>query len=336
MVAKSVVIAVPDRGIRAHLSTQIGQLDDFRVVSQTADLMNTFTEVEQHQGSVVLIAQSLASQPEFEVMRGLFSALDIRWLVLADGGGGPAPAQGSKSDLFALSAEAAASQLGAHLRSLTRSRTVPSPPKTRALAPAAATPQSNGIVLIGASTGGVDALLAVLRHFDNRCPPVLVVQHTGSGFGKSLAALLDRQCQARVCLVEQDMPLQAGNIYIGAGSGAHLVLQSGHTLRCGLQKGGNACGHTPSVDVLFRSAVPVANRVSAALLTGMGRDGGSAMRALRDAGAATIAQDQATSVVFGMPRAAIEAGGAAEVLPLDQIGPALLTQSARQARREHI
>ncbi|GAA4218913.1 hypothetical protein GCM10022290_10130 [Sagittula marina] len=83
-------------------------------------------------------------------------------------------------------------------------------------------------------------------------------------------------------------------------------------------------GHIPSVDMLFHSAVPMAQNVSAALLTGMGRDGAEGLKALRNAGARTIAQNEATSVVYGMPRAAVASGAAMKVLPIEEIGPALL------------
>jgi two-component system chemotaxis response regulator CheB len=334
MSVRPVIVAIPERRLRAHLTEQIASLQDFTVIATANDLMQTFTEVEQNERSVVLIAQSLAAQPEFEVMRGLFTALDIRWLVLSDGSGAALAPSRERSDLFALSADAAALQLGAHLRSLTHSRIVPSKPASPTAKPSTGGRNGDGLILLGASTGGVDALLAVLGAFDAHCPPVLLVQHTGAGFGESLAGLLDRQCRAKVVLVDREMQLERGTVYVGAGMKSHLILRNGHPLRCALQAGEDVCGHTPSVDVLFRSAIPVARRVAAALLTGMGRDGGTALRALRDAGAATIAQDQASSVVFGMPRAAIEAGGAADILPLNEIGPRLLDRVTRMSARE--
>jgi two-component system chemotaxis response regulator CheB len=185
---------------------------------------------------------------------------------------------------------------------------------------------SDPIILIGASTGGVDALLAVLTRFPQECPPTLVVQHTGSGFGESLAGLLDRQCLPNVLLANGPMPLRRGQILVGAGIRAHLVLDGRAATRVTTIADGPVAGHVPSVDRLFLSALPVAPRVSAALLTGMGRDGADGMKALRLAGAHTLAQDEASCVVYGMPRAAVEQGGVDRVLPLNKIAEALLAR----------
>lgn len=166
------------------------------------------------------------------------------------------------------------------------------------------------------------------------CPPTVIVQHTGAGFGVSLAALLDRQCRARVRLVTEPTALKQGEVLIGAGVKAHLQMAPGRSPRAELGDSNPVSGHAPSVDVFFESAAPFATRISAALLTGMGRDGANGLKSLRDAGAHTIAQDQATSVVFGMPRAAIELNAATDILPLEAIASALLHSSSRRPLME--
>ncbi|CUH82420.1 CheB methylesterase domain-containing protein [Tropicibacter naphthalenivorans] len=184
------------------------------------------------------------------------------------------------------------------------------------------------IILIGASTGGIDALLKVLADFGEDCPPTLVVQHTGRGFGESLANLLDKKCKAKVTLAQEEGPIQIGKVIIGAGSQAHLVIKNAPSLMYKLTDFGNVSGHMPSVDALFDSATHLGPRIRAALLTGMGRDGAEGLRKLRLAGAKTIAQDEESSVVYGMPRAAMENGGVELCLPLDKIGAALLADAS--------
>lgn len=335
--------------------------------------MNTFNEVEVRIPKAVLIADTLAVLPEFEVMRALFSTLDIRWLVVATQQGKAAglrskDTQFEGSDLFAIPAEATPDDIRRRLLSVTR--TVPSrrppakpihthfdpsaprdvlnsafgtstrqnqptsPPQTQPAATdrSSMMPHAMPVILIGASTGGVDALLSVLDHFPADCPPTMIVQHTGSGFGESLAALLDRQCRAEVALAVGPGVLRPGLVVVGAGHRAHLVMQDHRTLRYRLDGTDPVSGHVPSVDMLFNSATGMAARVSAALLTGMGRDGAAGLKALRDSGARTFAQDQATSTVYGMPRAAAEIEAAEKVLPLQDVGPALLQSAAKLSR----
>ena len=158
----------------------------------------------------------------------------------------------------------------------------------------------------------------------------MIVQHTGEGFGASLASLLDRHSRPQVRHVREDTALCPGTVFIGAGMPQHLVLRPGNPDRVGPRAEAPINGHRPSVDALFLSAVPMAGRCVVALLTGMGTDGAKGMKALRDAGAYCIAQDERSSVVYGMPRAAAELGAADRILPLDQIGPALLQAARRE------
>jgi two-component system chemotaxis response regulator CheB len=188
------------------------------------------------------------------------------------------------------------------------------------------------IVLIGASTGGVDALTKVVRHFSDQCPPTLIVQHTGSSFTKSLIRLINGATDALVEEAAHGTALCPGHIYLPPDDQTHLCLSASGTICLDLMKGDLVSGHRPSIDALFNSARPYARHVSAALLTGMGRDGASGLTELRKSGAHTIGQDEKTSVVYGMPRIAHELGGVIEQLPIDKIGPALLRSSSRNVR----
>ncbi|SDY38811.1 CheB methylesterase domain-containing protein [Citreimonas salinaria] len=332
---QTVIVAIPDDAVRQRISEQVASLPGFRLVARTRTLMDTYNEIETRAPNVILIAESLSAMPEFEVMRALFVALDVRWLVVTSSPAASRAMQtaAAKSDLFALAHDSSLAQLEQQLHSVTRSQAMPMKAPD---AEASSTPMAriDRIILIGSSTGGVDALLAILRDFPADCPPTVIVQHTGVGFGVSLAALLDRQCRASVRLVTEPTALRRGAILIGAGVKAHLQMAPGRVAQVELGDSAPVSGHVPSVDVFFESAAPFAGRVSAALLTGMGRDGATGLKTLRDAGAHTIAQDQTTSVVFGMPRAAIELGAANEVLPLDSIAGALLQSSPRRPLME--
>lgn len=179
------------------------------------------------------------------------------------------------------------------------------------------------VVLIGASTGGVDALLNVLAAATCESPPVVVAQHTRVGYGEGLSETLGRNLAVDVVLARSGMPLSSGKVAVVAGLHEHMVFQDSGGLSLVAERGGPVNGHRPSIDVLFRSAIPFACNVTAALLTGMGNDGACGLFELRRAGASTIAQDEATSIVFGMPRVAAEMGAANLVLPLQDIGKAL-------------
>lgn len=182
------------------------------------------------------------------------------------------------------------------------------------------------LICIGASTGGVAALETVLLQFPPDCPPTLIVQHIRPGFAEGLIRRLDHLVPPQVVAAKDGELVEHGKVYVAAAHDRHLGLALRAGLRLRLVTDEPVSGHRPSVDVLFHQAAAQASRIhiSAAILTGMGADGAEGLAALRTAGAHTVAQDEKTSVVWGMPRVAIERGGAAEVLALPQIARALL------------
>jgi two-component system chemotaxis response regulator CheB len=187
------------------------------------------------------------------------------------------------------------------------------------------------ILLIGASTGGVEAIERVLTAFPADCPPTLITQHMPEGFLRSFATRLNGVVHPQVTLAAHRQPLSQGCIYLAPGGAYHLELgaDSGAGQSCRLIEGEKYSGHRPSVDKLFHSATSIASDVTALLLTGMGRDGAEGMLALRQAGAYTIAQDELSCVVYGMPRVAVSMNAAVETLSLDSIaGRALSTCSS--------
>ncbi len=181
------------------------------------------------------------------------------------------------------------------------------------------------IIFIGASTGGTEATREVLVNLPADCPAVMITQHMPPGFTKSYATRLDGLCRIRVAEARDGERVLPGHAYIAPG-GHHLsVERSGANYVARVTDGDPVNRHKPSVEVLFRSAARVLGpNALGVMLTGMGADGARAMREMREAGAYNLVQDEATCVVFGMPREAIAAGAANEVLPLGQIATKLL------------
>jgi two-component system chemotaxis response regulator CheB len=181
------------------------------------------------------------------------------------------------------------------------------------------------LLAIGASAGGTEAIREVLQRMPADAPATVIAQHIPAAFSGPFAERLDRHSRMTVIEVQADQPLLAGHAYVAPG-GRHLrVRRSGARWHGVLCDDAQVRGHRPSVDVLFRSvAESVGANATAALLTGMGDDGARGLLALRKAGAATIAQDEATSIVWGMPGAAVAMDAAQSVLPLPRIAEALL------------
>jgi two-component system chemotaxis response regulator CheB len=205
---------------------------------------------------------------------------------------------------------------------------------TRPQAPADFEP-GNAVVAIGASTGGVEALLQVLSHFPANCPPTLITQHMPAHFTTSFAARLSRLCQPEVREAQDGDVLSPGQVFLAPGGETHLEVTGRTTLRCHLQPGAPVSGHRPSVDVLFQSMARGAGaRAIGVILTGMGADGARGLLEMRRAGAHTIGQDEASAIIYGMPRAAFELGAVETQLPLEQIGPEILRLCKGETHKE--
>jgi two-component system chemotaxis response regulator CheB len=194
-------------------------------------------------------------------------------------------------------------------------------------------PTHGGVIAIGASTGGPQALEELLAQLPTTAPPVLIVQHMPAPFMSLFAKHLDNVCALRVVEATDHQDLEAGTAYVAAGDRHLLVERAGAALRTRLSRAAHVHHQRPAVDVLFRSLAMLKNvPVVGVLLTGMGEDGADGMVALRRAGHPTIAEDERTCTVFGMPREAIARGGAQHVVPLDQIGAAIFESLQNVAR----
>jgi two-component system chemotaxis response regulator CheB len=195
------------------------------------------------------------------------------------------------------------------------------------------------VLAIGASTGGVEAITAILSEFPQNCPPTIIAQHMPRGFTKSFAERLDQRCRPKVSEALDGVPLLPGHVYIAPGGDTHLVLAPGHPPRCRLIASDPVNGHRPSVDVLFKSVAEVAcENALGVILTGMGRDGAQGLLAMREAGARTLGQNEESCLIYGMPKAAFELGGVEKQMPLRSIASEILhiTSAAEKEKGDAI
>ncbi|HEY4201646.1 MAG TPA: chemotaxis response regulator protein-glutamate methylesterase [Devosiaceae bacterium] len=209
---------------------------------------------------------------------------------------------------------------------LTADAILPQKSASRAAAILASMPVTEKIVCIGASTGGTEALREVLQALPADCPPIVIVQHMPEKFTNAFARRLNGICAMEIKEGENGDIVQAGRVIIAPGN-QHMVLhRTGTRYTVNIIDGPHVSRHRPSVDVLFRSASQNAGpNAIGILLTGMGDDGARGLLEMRQTGAATVAQDEESSVVFGMPKEAIQRGAAAKILPLNRIATEILS-----------
>ena len=190
------------------------------------------------------------------------------------------------------------------------------------------------LVAIGASTGGTEAIKAVLTALPENFPPIVIAQHIPAVFSKSFADRMDRICAMRVFEAEHNQPIEQGCVYIAPGD-AHLIVKRRVAgLFCSLSDGEKVNRHRPSVEVLFDSVVEAVGAQSlGVMLTGMGADGAEAMLRMKQAGVHTMVQDEATSIVWGMPGACVSIGAECEVVPLGLVPQRLMALASKPSVR---
>lgn len=336
------VLIVDDSAtMRALIRAALGRRPDLTVVGEAADPLEARQAIRAHNPDVITLDVEMPNMNGLEFLerlmrlrpmpvvmvstlthRGAEATLAALELGAVDCVGKPT---GPQDDSFERLADTvAAAAMARPMRREVRS----------AEAPAQASMPGDRIVAIGASTGGVEALLTVLSSFPANCPPTVITQHMPPNFTASFAARLDRTCAPTVAEATDGGELRPGHVYIAPGGLRHLeVRRLGERLTCRLSDGDPVTGHRPSVDVLFRSvAAAVGARAVGALLTGMGRDGAQGLLEMRQAGAATIGQDETTCVVFGMPRAAAEIGAVERQLPLHRIASGVLNAASKPSQ----
>jgi two-component system, chemotaxis family, protein-glutamate methylesterase/glutaminase len=181
------------------------------------------------------------------------------------------------------------------------------------------------IIAIGASTGGVEALKEVLVRLPEDTPPILITQHMPPRFTAAFANRLNNECPMTIHEAAHDQPVERGHVYIAPGAHHLELTRKAGRFFCLLHDEPPMSGHRPSVDVLFRSVARIAGPMTvAAILTGMGKDGAEGMLELRQARAITLGQDEATSLIYGMPRVAFERGAVMRQYPLLKMADAIL------------
>jgi two-component system, chemotaxis family, protein-glutamate methylesterase/glutaminase len=184
------------------------------------------------------------------------------------------------------------------------------------------------IIAVGASTGGTEAIREFLMGMPADSPAIVIAQHIPAAFSLPFTRRMDSLCAMSVCEPHDGQYIMPGHVYIAPGGKHLLVERDGARYLCRLNDGPPVNRHCPSVDVLFRSvAQKVGPNAVGVILTGMGDDGARGLKEMRDAGAPTIAQDEATSVVWGMPGAAVKLGAVAEILPLNKVAAAVMRQA---------
>lgn len=322
----AVAIVDPLAARSRRLSASIRQDGRFRLQGVRHSLTEAYNEVESDQPDIVVVGSELLAAPEYPMFQALISVLGLRAMAVSSD---PSVPVGGDDDIrMAHSAEidAAGGMAGFLARELGLEAAAAAAPRRPAEV------DEDRLVVIGASTGGIEALITVLSSFPRDCPPTMVVQHIGAEFVPGLVQRLDRHCAARVIEAVSGMDLQPGLVMVAPGRREHLTVGASGR-RCRLVPGERFSGHLPSVDMLFDSAARLGTGVVGVLLTGMGRDGAEGLAAIRRAGGWTIGQDAATSTVYGMPRAAADLGAVAEQLPIGAIGPAILKVAQGRRRR---
>jgi len=187
-------------------------------------------------------------------------------------------------------------------------------------------PVTEPIISIGASTGGTEALRSVLEALPADSPAILVVQHMPEKFTSAFARRLDSTCAVRIMEAADGDLVQAGQVLIAPGNLHMLLVRNGGRYTVRIEDGPHVSRHRPSVDVLFRSTAQAAGKnAMGILLTGMGDDGARGLLEMKQMGSLTIAQDEASSVVFGMPKEAIQRGAAVRIQPLNRMAGEITT-----------
>lgn len=333
--------------MRGMISAVLGSDPDIEVIGEAADALQARGAIKQLNPDVITLDIEMPNMNGLEFLekimtlrpmpvimvstlthKGADAALAALELGAFDCVGKPIP--GDPHTLSTLTSKVKAAA-GARVRA----RVAPPPLAPAAIPPAPSSGFRPGrkIVALGASTGGVEALISVLKSFPANCPPTVITQHMPPAFTKSFAERLNRLCAPKVSEAVDGARLEVGRVYLAPGGDRHLEVTNPSAPHCRLINAPPVNGHCPSVDVLFNSVAKLAQRNAVgAILTGMGRDGAEGLLAMRHAGANTIGQDEKSCVVYGMPRVAFDIGAVGQQLSLNAIGDEIVNLTAARAR----
>lgn len=296
------IIIVTSGAHRVALVADLGRDPRFKIIGQFGSLSDGYALTEAHPPDLTLCSKDISALSEFPMFEAMVSVIGSTLLTVRSGAGAAAIAQ----------------SLGLPKVGLADPQVTSTPPPGK--------PQR--LVAIGASTGGIEALSQILATYPKNCPPTVIVQHIKHEFLAGVVDRLNHVCLATVVAGAAHMKLIAGQVVIAPGLPSHLEVTA-NSMRCSVISSPPMSGHRPSVDVLFHSVAALRGKAVGVLLTGMGRDGASGLAAMRQAGAWTIAQDAATSTIYGMPRVATENGAVCEVLPLQKISKAIISAATQ-------
>jgi two-component system chemotaxis response regulator CheB len=339
------VLIVDDSAVvRKLLSDALAADGDIRVVGAAADPFVARDLILQHEPDVLTLDIEMPRMDGLSFLRRIMTHRPMPVIIVSS-----ITQRGSAASVEALQAGAidviskpggpgsvgeVAEQIKRRIRAL---RSGPAPRfqrnnVTSIAAPAMAARSSAGLIVIGASTGGTQAIEALLTRLPANVPPILIVQHMPPLFTKAFADRLDKVCPMRVIESAGNEFIEPGTVYIAPGDHHLVVERHGLKLKTALRDGPPVHYQRPAVDVLFHSAARLQGvPVVAAILTGMGQDGADGLLALRTAGAETLAEDEQSCVVFGMPKEAIARGAAKHVVTLFHMPVKILESLDRRA-----
>ncbi|UWN48843.1 Chemotaxis response regulator protein-glutamate methylesterase [Alcanivorax sp. ALC70] len=346
------VLCVDDSALIRDLMTEIiNEQDDMEVVAVAPDPLVARDLIKRHDPDVLTLDVEMPRMDGLDFLERLMrlrpmpvlmvssltqagSEVTLRALELGAVDFVQKPALGIRSGMREY-AKCIADKVRAAAQSRPRRLPAASPAPARELKPVMVS--SEKLVILGASTGGPEAIRQVLEPLPANSPAILIAQHMPGGFTRSFAQRLDRLCRVTVKEAEDGERVLPGHVYVAPGDHHLKLVRSGANYVVRLDDGPPVNRHRPSVDVLFDSAARQAGgNAIGILLTGMGKDGAEGLLTMRRAGAHTLAQDQDSSLVFGMPREAIARDGATEVLPLDQMAPRLMALVAASGRAQRV
>jgi len=343
----TVLIIDDSASMRRILKDVIDSIDEFKVVTTAVDAYDAREKIKEYEPDLVTIDINMPKMDGVTFLRNLMRLHPMPAVVVSgesvrgnnifdDGAVGfiPKPDTGESMQSFGLRIKDTLLSLTFLLQRYTLKKPAPQkkdykpdtfnveykvhPDEVIPLKPAMFSGQK--LIAIGSSTGGVEALLRVFTNLPSGLPPIVITQHIPYGFSNSFAQRLNDSSEVNVCEAKDGMLLERGHAYLAPGN-MHLTIEKiGNEIKTKLLDTKKVSQHKPSVDVLFRSVNnTVGGSAMAVMMTGMGDDGMIAMKELFDNGAYTIAQNEASCVVFGMPMKAIQAGAVKDIVHLDEI-----------------
>jgi two-component system, chemotaxis family, protein-glutamate methylesterase/glutaminase len=327
--------------VRTLLARGLAGHDDIEVVGGAKDAFEARELIIQHRPDVIILDIEMPRMDGITFLRKLMAHYPVPVIMCSAAGAADSQPALEAIEIGAIDVvakpsggAAALKQLGDDLAEKIRAATMsrPGPPPIPAIATvapssfrAAGLNPDDYLVAIGASTGGTEAIRRVLANVPADFPPVVMVQHMPAGFTQSFAGRLDQFSALKVREAAGDEVLESGLAFLARGGIQMRVQQQGGRLRVVYGTSEPVNRHCPSVDVLFDSVAEVTRRQTVGvLLTGMGADGARGLLRMREAGAVTIAQDQASCVVYGMPKVAVEIGAARHRCPPTEVGALIL------------